>query len=60
MAFDMDGKALWKTQLSSEILSAPVVSQGIVVARSIDNRIVGLDANGRRARNGPCSASRRR
>lgn len=44
MAFDMDGKALWKTQLSSEILSAPVVSQGVVVARSIDNRIVGIDA----------------
>ncbi|WP_312488753.1 outer membrane protein assembly factor BamB [Massilia timonae] len=44
LAFDMDGKALWKTQLSSEILSAPVVSQGIVVARSIDNRIVGIDA----------------
>lgn len=44
MAFDMDGKALWKTQLSSEILSAPAVGQGMVVARSIDNRIVGVDA----------------
>lgn len=44
LAFDMDGKALWDVQLSSEILSAPVVSQGIVVARSIDNRIVGFDA----------------
>jgi len=44
LAFDMDGKALWKTQLSSELLSAPVVSQGVVVARSIDNRIVGVDA----------------
>lgn len=44
LGFDMDGKLLWKTQLSSEILSAPVVSQGIVVARSIDNRIVGFDA----------------
>ncbi|MDB5745195.1 MAG: outer membrane protein assembly factor BamB [Massilia sp.] len=44
MAFDMDGKALWKSQLSSEILSAPAVAQGIVVARSIDNRIVGIDA----------------
>jgi outer membrane protein assembly factor BamB len=44
MGYDMDGKLLWKTQLSSEILSAPVVSQGIVVARSIDNRIVGVDA----------------
>ncbi|WP_137173639.1 outer membrane protein assembly factor BamB [Massilia sp. HP4] len=44
LAFDMDGKKLWTSQLSSEILSAPVVSQGIVVARSIDNRIVGVDA----------------
>lgn len=44
MAFDMDGKALWKYQLSSEILSAPVVSQGVVVARSLDNRVVGVDA----------------
>jgi len=44
MAFDMDGKALWKTQLSSEILSSPAVGQGMVVARSIDNRIVGIDA----------------
>jgi outer membrane protein assembly factor BamB len=44
LAFDMDGKPLWKTQLSSEILSAPAVGQGIVVARSVDNRIVGFDA----------------
>jgi len=44
LAFDMDGKKLWTSQLSSEILSAPVVSQGVVVARSIDNRIVGIDA----------------
>jgi len=44
MAFDMDGKQLWKAQLSSEILSSPVVGQGVVVARSIDNRIVGYDA----------------
>jgi len=44
LAFDMDGKPLWKAQLSSEILSAPAVGQGIVVARSIDNRIIGFDA----------------
>jgi len=44
LAFDMDGKALWKAQLSSEILSSPVVGQGVVVARSVDNRIVGFDA----------------
>jgi outer membrane protein assembly factor BamB len=44
LAFDMNGKKLWDAQLSSEILSAPAVGQGIVVARSIDNRIVGYDA----------------
>ena len=43
-AFDMDGKALWTAQASSEVLSAPVVGEGIVVVRSFDNRIVGLDA----------------
>lgn len=44
LAFDMDGKALWSTQASSEVLSSPAVGQGIVVVRSLDNRIVGLDA----------------
>jgi outer membrane protein assembly factor BamB len=44
LAFDMDGKALWTAQASSEVLSSPVVGQGTVVVRSIDNRIVGLDA----------------
>ena len=44
LAFDMEGKKLWDAQLSSEMLSSPVVGQGIVVARSIDNRIVGYDA----------------
>ena len=44
LTFDMDGKPLWKAQASSEILSAPAVGSGMVVARSIDNRIVGFDA----------------
>lgn len=44
LAFDMDGKPLWKAQLSSEILSAPAVAHGVVVARAIDNRIIGFDA----------------
>jgi outer membrane protein assembly factor BamB len=44
LAYDMNGKLLWQQQLSSEILSAPAVGQGVVVARSIDNHIVGLDA----------------
>jgi outer membrane protein assembly factor BamB len=44
LGFDMDGKKLWNAQLSSELLSPPAVGQGVVVARSIDNRIVGFDA----------------
>lgn len=43
-AYDMDGKALWNSQSSSEVLSSPVVGEGIVVVRSFDNRIIGLDA----------------
>ena len=44
LAFDMDGKALWTAQASSEVLSSPVTGEGVVVVRSIDNRIIGLDA----------------
>ena len=44
MTFDMDGKPLWTAQVSSEVLSTPVVGQGVVVVRSVDNRIVGFDA----------------
>ncbi len=44
LTYDMDGKPLWRAQASSEVLSSPVVGEGIVVVRSIDNRIVGLDA----------------
>ena len=44
LTYDMDGKPLWRAQASSEVLSAPVVGEGMVVVRSIDNRIVGLDA----------------
>ena len=44
LAFDMNGKALWSAQASSEVLSAPAIGDGMVVVRSIDNRIVGLDA----------------
>jgi outer membrane protein assembly factor BamB len=44
LCFDMNGKLLWKMQLSSEILSSPVVAENTVVARTIDNRIVAYDA----------------
>jgi outer membrane protein assembly factor BamB len=44
LAFDSSGRALWKTQLSSEVLARPVAEDGIVVARTADGRIHGLDA----------------
>ena len=44
LAYDLDGKLLWQAQASSEVLSSPAVGQGVVVVRSVDNRIVGLDA----------------
>jgi outer membrane protein assembly factor BamB len=44
LTFDMDGKPLWTAQASSEVLSSPVVGQGMVVVRTVDNRIVGFDA----------------
>lgn len=49
LAFDNNGKSLWKARLSGEVLSPPVMQDGVVVARAGDGRIFGLDAtNGRR------------
>jgi outer membrane protein assembly factor BamB len=45
LAFDADGKLRWKAQASSEVLSAPAVGQGLVVVRSVDNRIAAYDAD---------------
>ena len=44
LAFDADGKPRWKAQVSSEILSAPAIGQGLVIVRSVDNRIAAFDA----------------
>ena len=44
LVFDSSGTALWKARGSSEVLAAPQVAQGIVVVRSADGRIFGLDA----------------
>jgi outer membrane protein assembly factor BamB len=44
LAFDASGKQRWKAQASSEILSAPAVGQGLVVVRSLDNKIAAYDA----------------
>lgn len=43
LALDSDGKVRWKVQASSEILSAPAVGQGVIVVRSVDNRISAYD-----------------
>ena len=49
IALDGNGKQRWKTPTNTEILSAPVVGQGLVVVRTSDNRVMGYDAeNGRR------------
>lgn len=42
LAYDQNGKPLWKAKVSSEVLSAPRVSNGVVVVRSGDSRIFGL------------------
>lgn len=44
LAFDGEGKLRWKAQASSEVLSAPAVGQGLVIVRSLDNRIAAFDA----------------
>jgi outer membrane protein assembly factor BamB len=44
VALDLKGKQRWTAQMSSEVLSAPRVAEGIVVVRSGDGHIVGLDA----------------
>jgi outer membrane protein assembly factor BamB len=44
-AFAADGKLRWKMQTSSEVLSAPAVGQGLVLVRSLDNRIAAFDAD---------------
>ncbi|CAB1274925.1 Outer membrane protein assembly factor BamB [Candidatus Nitrosacidococcus tergens] len=38
------GNTLWKTAVSSEILSAPSIKEGIVVVRAVDGQIYGLNA----------------
>jgi len=43
-AYDIAGKMLWKAQISSDVLSAPQIEQGVVVVRAGDGRLFGLDA----------------
>lgn len=43
-AFDEDGKLRWITRVSSEVLSAPQIADGMVVVRTSDGRIAALSA----------------
>ena len=44
LAYDLGGKPLWQSRVSSEVLSAPQAAGEFVVVRSGDSRIFGLDA----------------
>jgi len=43
VAYDLNGKLLWKTRLSSQILSAPKIHEGLVIVRTADNLIHGVN-----------------
>ncbi|MDZ4212193.1 MAG: outer membrane protein assembly factor BamB, partial [Methylotenera sp.] len=44
-AYDNAGKLQWKSKLSSEVLSAPKYFDGVVIARTGDSRIYGINAD---------------
>lgn len=44
LAFDPDGKALWTSSVSSEVIAPPVVADGIVFITAGDGRAFGLSA----------------
>ena len=43
LAYDLSGKLLWKSKVSSQVLSAPKADYGVVVVRCGDSRIYGLN-----------------
>lgn len=45
VALDLNGKVLWRSQLSSEVAAAPQGAEGVVVARTTDGRLFGLEAD---------------
>jgi outer membrane protein assembly factor BamB len=49
LAYDTSGKLLWKSKVSTEVLSVPQIAEGVVIVRSGDSRIAGLNvADGKR------------
>jgi outer membrane protein assembly factor BamB len=43
-AYDANGGKLWEESVGTQVLTEPLVSAGVVVVRTIDSRIIGLDA----------------
>ncbi len=44
LAYNKSGHALWTAQVSSEVLAPPEIEDNMVVVRTVDARIYGLDA----------------
>jgi outer membrane protein assembly factor BamB len=44
LAYDPGGKPLWRSTVSSEVLSAPVGNESTVIVRSGDSKVFGLNA----------------
>jgi outer membrane protein assembly factor BamB len=44
LAYGQDGKERWRAPVSSEVLGAPRAAEGMVVARTVDGRLFGLEA----------------
>lgn len=43
-AWDVSGKAKWQVRVSSEVVAQPAIAEGVVVVRTVDGRITGLNA----------------
>jgi outer membrane protein assembly factor BamB len=50
IALDSDGKPRWRVPTNTEVLSAPVVGQGLVVVRTTDNRVIAYESETGRKR----------
>ena len=63
-----DGKQVWKVRVRGEVLAPPAVGSDIVVVRTVDGRLVGLNLQdgqerwnpSSRCRDSRCGAPRRR
>ena len=45
LAFGSAGEIKWKAEVRSEVLAPPLVAEGVVVVRTTDSRVFGLDAS---------------